>query len=152
MVKTKNTQNIRVSSGFKNKSESGEMKITREAKSSEEALETIGDEESALIIAISEKLQPLNDEKISKLSEILREQQVIALQSSLDGKFLITWKLKELHILRMFDEVKREDLAALCRFIVQFIAESLSANHAGKCETSSSNIIDILTLDTNCSH
>jgi hypothetical protein len=116
--------------------------ITREVKSSEEALEIINHEESAIIITTSEKLQPLNDEKITKLKEILREQQVLALQSSLDGKFFITWKLQELHILQMFDEVKREDLVTLCGFIVQFIADSLSANHAGKCETNSSNIID----------
>jgi hypothetical protein len=84
------------------------------------------------IYQIDEQLTPLDRETLAQLKEFLVNLQVVAFQSSIDGKFFVIWKLDELHVLPVLDDIKRDDLDELCRFIVEFMVESLGHNHAGE--------------------
>jgi hypothetical protein len=104
----------------------------RSISSLNEAIETIKNDKNTAIYQINDKLTSLDGEIFSKLKDFLENQQVVAFQSSIDGKFFVIWKLDELHVLHVLDDIKRDDLDELCRFIVGFMVECLDQNHVGE--------------------
>ncbi|KAG5668399.1 hypothetical protein PVAND_016339 [Polypedilum vanderplanki] len=87
-------------------------------------------DQKSLIIQIEEKLN--FNENFIDLGKFLKNDQIIAIQSVNDGKFFINWKFQnEIFGLKIFDDINKEDLEELCKFIVEFLAKCLEQNHSG---------------------
>ncbi|KAG5668400.1 hypothetical protein PVAND_016340 [Polypedilum vanderplanki] len=102
--------------------------------SKEELLNKITNEQfkshKNLIFQIEESLNQ-NDIFID-LNNDLETHHVFAFQSITDGKFSMLWRFKnEIFGLKMFDDINKEDLEELCKFIVEFLAKCLEQNHSG---------------------
>ncbi|KAG5667400.1 hypothetical protein PVAND_015381 [Polypedilum vanderplanki] len=85
----------------------------------------------SIIFKIDEVLKPFDEENLRKFSEIPKKSNVIAFQSTYDGKFCVVWKHNEIFALNVLDDLRYDDLVDLCKFVVKFISKCLKENHSG---------------------
>jgi ankyrin repeat protein len=110
------------------------------------------------MIRIEELLRPFDAEKIEEHKKALQDGYIVTHQSNVDEKFSILWKQNgQVFVLNMFDNIKKEYLSDLCKFIVEFINKCLDEDHCGKsCKNHvrvfSSFIIFFLGLSTSDDH
>jgi hypothetical protein len=91
-------------------------------------------ERISVIVNVKDKLPRVDDQFMAKVREISARKFVIAFQSASNGKFLVVWKLVEIFILNVLDNMKQVQLFDLCDFIVDFLSGGLNQNHAGECD------------------
>jgi hypothetical protein len=104
--------------------------LKKSVSSFEKAVEDVTVATSPLIIGIDKDFSSSNDINLNKLEQI---PSITAFQSSINGKFIIIWRLNdETFRLNLFDDINREDLFILCEFIVAFLGKCLDDSHTGE--------------------
>jgi hypothetical protein len=117
-------------------------------------------EQISVVVNVKDKLPRVDDKFRGKIQEISSEKFVIAFQSASNGKFFVVWRLEEIFVLKVLDNMKQKQLFELCDYIVYFLTVNLMENHAGECDEwlgiealhFSSNFIDLPHLFQACSH
>lgn len=97
------------------------------------------------ICTIEESFQSFTSFELQKITQIKTKKFVIAIQSKIDKKFFIVWKLTELYMLKVLDKgLKYEALEILCQFAVEFLEKCLKNNHSGEFSVDNKNLKLIL--------
>ncbi|KAG5666759.1 hypothetical protein PVAND_014769 [Polypedilum vanderplanki] len=87
---------------------------------------------SNFILKIEENLREIWQYDLEELKPNLFDHQIVAIQSNSDGKFCIIWKFdEEIFILYILDNITKENLKNLCKFLFDFLQKTLTENRSG---------------------